>query len=202
LRLKEGEYRTTGPGTYRYGTYDEARRLALDVLAGRNAAEGRARLLSYFREALRLQPQGEVLIRRCVRDGVRIADSRPIAAGTFVFAAHGSAMRDVPEPDAFILDRPPEHYLHYGWGRHTCLGQFVSPVIIVESMIAVLALEDLGRPEPKRGESAVPLERRFGRLQLDDHNLYATTFCLSCADSGTTREYWPVGEPGCERPAG
>ena len=25
-------------------------------------------------------------------------------------------MRDVPEPDAFILDRPREHYLQYGWG--------------------------------------------------------------------------------------
>ena len=56
-------------------------------------------------------------------------------------------MRDVPEPDAFILDRPREHYLQYGWNRHTCLGQHVSPVIIVESMIALLGLQDLARPE-------------------------------------------------------
>ena len=91
-----------------------------------------ATLYKYFLEALRLQPQGEVLLRKCARDGARIADSRPIAAGTLVFASHGSAMRDVPEPDAFILDRPREHYLQYGWNRHTCLGQYVSPVIIVE----------------------------------------------------------------------
>jgi cytochrome P450 len=199
MRLKEGEYRTSGPGPYRYGSYDEARRLALDVMSGRNVRDARSRLLSYFREALRLQPQGEVLLRKCVRDGVRIADSRPISAGTFVFAAHGSAMKDVPEPDAFILDRPPEHYLHYGWGRHTCLGQFVSPVIIVESMIAVLGLEGLMRPDPKPGDQATPFERRFGRLQLDDQNLYATTFCLGYADSGTTCEFWPAARDGGAR---
>ncbi len=100
-------------------------------------------------------------------------------------------MKDVPEPDAFILDRPREHYLQHGWGRHTCLGQFVSPVIIVESMIAVLGLQDLARPRPRAGEHARPLERRFGRLQLDDQNLYATTFSLKFADEGSTREFWP-----------
>ena len=66
-------------------------------------------------------------------------------------------MRDVPEPDAFILDRPREHYLQYGWGRHTCLGQYVSPVIIVESMIALLGLQDLRGPEPRAGEPSFPV---------------------------------------------
>jgi cytochrome P450 len=153
--------------------------------------ESRAALYTYFLEALRLQPQGEVLLRKCVRDGSRVADSRPIAAGTLVFVSHGSAMKDVPEPDTFILDRPREHYLHYGWSRHTCLGQFVSPVIIVESMIALLGLQDLRRPEPRAGESSFPFERRFGRLQFDDQNLYTTTFSLRFADSGTTRRFAP-----------
>jgi cytochrome P450 len=190
IRLRDGEYRTSGSGS-RNGSFAEATKLALNVLSGREVKQSRRELYKYFLEALRLQPQGEVLLRKCVRDGARIADSRPIAAGTFVFAAHGSAMRDVPEPDAFVLDRPREHYLQYGWSRHTCLGQHVSPVIIVESMIAVLGLQDLRRPESRAGESAFPVERRFGRLQLDDQNLYATTFSLKCADSGTTRTFWP-----------
>ena len=67
----------------------------------------------------------------------------------------------------------------------------MSPVIIVESMIVMLALQDLSRPEPREGERAFPLERRFGRLQLDDDNLYATTFSLRYADSGTTPLFWP-----------
>ena len=191
IRLQEGEYRTAGSAEYRYGSFAEAKQLALNVLGGTNVAQSRAELRAYFLEALRLQPQGEVLLRKCARDGSRIADSRPLAAGTLVFASHGAAMKDVPEPDAFILDRPREHYLHYGWSRHTCLGQYVSPVIIVESMIAFLGLQDLTRPEPGAGEMAFPLERRFGRLQLDNQSLYATTFCLRFADSGTTRLFWP-----------
>ncbi len=191
LRLREGEYRTTGAGAYRYGSFAEARQLAFTVLSGSNVRQCRSELFKYFQEALRLQPQGEVLLRKCARDGARIADSRPIPAGTPVFVSHGSAMRDVPEPDAFILDRPREHYLQYGWSRHSCLGQHVSPVIIVESVIALLGLQDLARPAPRAGEPSFPFERRFGRFQLDDQNLYATTFTLQFADSGTTRVFWP-----------
>jgi hypothetical protein len=192
LRLKAGEYRTSGSDGVRYGSFTRATELAVNVLSGTRIAESRRELYGYFLEALRLQPQGEVLLRKCVSEGAHIADSRPIPAGTLVFAAHGSAMRDIPDPDSFILDRPRQHYLHYGWSRHTCLGQHVSPVIIVESMIAVLGLQDLTRPEAGAGEAAFPFERRFGRLQLDDQNLYATTFSLQFADSGTTRLFWPA----------
>jgi cytochrome P450 len=191
IRLQEREYRSSGPAGYRYGTFAEAIRLAVNVLSGSNVQESRAGLYSYFLEALRLQPQGEVLLRKCARDGSQIAGGRPITAGTLVFVSHGSAMKEVPEPDAFILDRPHEHYLHYGWSRHTCLGQYVSPVIIVESMIALLGLQDLRRPDARAGESAFPFERRFGHLQLDDQNLYTTTFSLQFSDSGTTRRFWP-----------
>jgi hypothetical protein len=192
VRLKEGEYRTSGSDQYRYGSFEEARQLALNVLNGVHVGSSREQLYKYFLEALRLQPQGEVLLRKCARDGVRIADSRPLSAGTFVFASHGSAMRDLPEPDAFILDRPREHYLQYGWKRHTCLGQHVSPVIIVETMVALLALQDLSRPEARQGEASFPFERRFGRFQLDDDNLYATSFSLRYTDAGTTHAYWPL----------
>jgi cytochrome P450 len=191
IRLKEGEYRTSGSEGYRYGTFAEVKQLAHNVLSGTNVGESRAQLQKYMFEALRLQPQGEVLLRKCARDGTTIADGRAIAAGTLVFASHGSAMKDVPEPDAFILNRPPEHYLHYGWSRHACLGRHVSPVIATESAIALLGLQDIGRPEPAPGESSFPLERRFGRLQFDDQGLYATTFSLRFSDEGTTRRFWP-----------
>ncbi|HZM96066.1 MAG TPA: hypothetical protein VFB92_21740 [Vicinamibacterales bacterium] len=196
MRLKESEYRTTGSAPARYGSFSEVTALAVNVLSGTRVAESRRDLYKYFLEALRLQPQGEVLLRKCVSDGARIAESRPLLAGTLVFAAHGSAMRDIPDPDAFILDRPRQHYLQYGWSRHTCLGQHVSPVIIVESMIAVLGLQDLSRPDPAPGESSFPFERRFGRLQLDDQNLYATTFSLRFADAGSTRLFWPHAAAG------
>ena len=191
IRLQEGEY-APAPADRQQGSFAEARQLALDVMSGTRVQEGRAGLYKYFLEALRLQPQGEVLLRKTARDGSRIADSRPLSAGTLVFASHGWAMKDVPEPNAFVLDRPREHYLQYGWNRHTCLGQYVSPVIVVETMIALLALQDLTRPEPNPGDTSFPFERRYGRLQLDDQNLYASTFSLRFADAGSTRQFWPL----------
>ena len=192
VRLKAGEYQTAGSPDHHYGSYDEVRQLALNVMSHPHELESRRKLYRYVMEALRLEPQGEVLLRKCAREGARIADSRPIAAGTLVFVSHGSAMKDVSEPDAFILNRPREQSMPYGWGRHTCLGQHVSPVIIVESLIAMLALEGLERPEPGPGELAFPLERRFGRMQLDDNNLYAKTFSLRFSDTGTTRKFYPA----------
>ena len=49
--------------------------------------------------------------------------------------------------------------------------QYVSPVIIVETIIALFGLLDLRRPEPGPGEASFPPDRRFGRLQFDDNNL-------------------------------
>jgi hypothetical protein len=71
-------------------------------------------------------------------------------------------------------------------------------VVIVETMIALLGLQDLTRPAPRAGEPSGPFERRHGRLQLDDQNLYATSFVLQYSDSGTTQQFWPVAKPGAE----
>src|SRR6185295_17037588 len=51
IRLQEGEYRTSGPGAYRYGSFSEARQLALNVLNGTDVQESRAALYKYFLEA-------------------------------------------------------------------------------------------------------------------------------------------------------
>jgi len=191
MKLQAGEYTSAGAADHHYGSFDEVRHLALNVMNGSHAQQARHKLYRYVMEALRLEPQGEVLLRKCAKEGARIADGRPISTGTLVFVSHGSAMKDVPEPDAFVLNRPRDQSMPYGWGRHTCLGQHVSPVIIIESVAAVLALEGLQRPEPRPGERSFPLERRFGRMQLDDNNLYATTFSLQFSDSGTTRQFYP-----------
>jgi hypothetical protein len=192
LRLKEGEYSRPGTQGVRYGKFEHARSLAHAHLTGQSSAETRAGLAEYAMEALRLEPQGEVLARECVTDGAVIAGSRPIRAGTLVFAAHGSAMKDVPEGESFVLDRPSEHYLHYGWRRHTCLGRYVSEVMLVETLAAVLGLEGLARPAPRPGESELPFETRLGQLQLGRDNLYATSFTLAFEDSGSTRAFWPA----------
>lgn len=193
IRLKEGEYARQDAalsGDKRHGSFEEARQLALDALENRDASESRRQLRQYALEALRLQPQSETLLRECRKEGATISGSRPIRAGTLVFAAHGSAMQDTEHADAFIIGRDEKHYLQFGYGRHKCLGQYVSPVILVETLISILALENLRRPQPRQGESGSPLERRFGRLQLDDNNLYARTFTLEFDFDGTTSRYY------------
>ena len=99
-------------------------------------------------------------------------------------------MQHVDNADAFVVGRDDNHYLQHGYGRHKCLGQYVSPVILVETLIAILALENLRRPKPREGETPFPLERRFGRLQLDDNNLYAKTFTLEFDSDGSTERYF------------
>ncbi len=99
-------------------------------------------------------------------------------------------MQDLDQPNAFIVGRDDKHYLQHGYKRHKCLGQYVSPILMVEALIAILALEDINRPPSKPGEPTFPSERRFGRLQLDDNNLYAETFTLAFDHQGTTRQYF------------
>jgi len=67
---------------------------------------------------------------------------------------------------------------------------------IFRAVGAPLTVVDIPRPEPRAGELEFPFERRFGRLQLDDQNLYATTFSLQFADSGTTQSFWPAAPTG------
>jgi cytochrome P450 len=194
IRLQDGDYEqgdsNSLPDGQRYGSFAEAKELAINVLEQRDVENSRNELRKYALEALRLQPQGEALLRECVKDGATIADSRPIRAGTLIFASHASAMQDVDQPNAFIVGREDKHYLQHGYKRHKCLGQYVSPVLMVEALIAVLALENVRRPPSNPGESTFPSERRFGRLQLDDNNLYAETFTLEFDDYGTTSKYF------------
>lgn len=194
IRLKEGEFLPqpdyTPQSGQRPGTFEEARSLALNIMNGRDAGDSRKELVKYVFEALRLQPQGEVLIRLCTKQGSIIGNSRPLSAGSLVFAAHGSAMQDVDHADAFIVGRNSDAYLHYGYKRHKCLGQYVSPVVICEALVSILCLQNIRRPKPGTGEADFPFERRFGRFQLDDNNLYARSFVLEFDDDGDTKSYY------------
>jgi cytochrome P450 len=175
LRLKDGEYEVRNGSTY-----DRA------VLMARTSETepeypGSLRVLTrYALEALRLRPQGEVLLRMCVEDNAELGGTL-IRKGTPVFAAFAAAMRDpafVPHPLAFDVERdeqPVEYlrdrerageapqsqlYLQHGFGRHKCLGRYASELTMRESLRALLRLG--------------ALERR-SELQMDEHGLYAVS---------------------------
>ena len=181
IRLQEGEYRPSGSGPYRYGSFDEARQLALDVLSGDERARRAAtELHKYFLEALRLQPQGEVLLRKCARDGRTIADGRPTSGGhARVRVARLGHER-----------RARTRRLHPGPAARALSAVRVEPAHLPRAVRLTghhrrdddrrcSGFRTSSGPRPGAGEPSFPFERRFGRLQLDDQNLYTTTFSLA-----------------------
>ena len=70
-----------------------------------------------------------------------------------------SAMRDgneLPDADEFRLDRPAHHYMHLGYGLHTCLGDHVSRVQIPEIVKQLLLTPNLRRAAGDAGKIHIP----------------------------------------------
>jgi cytochrome P450 len=175
LRLKDGEYEALEGSSY-----EDATRLANLNQGDPGYAESLETLRKYALEALRLKPQGEILLRLCTKDNTEL-DGVLLRKGTFVFVGYAGAMRDpsvVANPLAFNARRDerlagylsgkerareaPQSllYLHHGYGRHKCLGRYASELTMREGLRALLRL---GR-----------LERR-SQLEMDDQMLYASS---------------------------
>jgi Dyp-type peroxidase family len=111
-------------------------------------------------EAMRFAPQNPGLLRKCSADYVLAAGTERasrIPAGTIAFAATQSAMMDkrvIPDPGAFRLDRPSYHYMHFGWGLHTCFGQYIDGIQIPLMAKAVLSQRNLRRAPGDAGKLA------------------------------------------------
>ncbi|MBF6649325.1 cytochrome P450 [Methylobacter sp. BlB1] len=175
LSLKDGKYPVLNGSTYQ-----RALEMAQVPAGSPRETESLGILRKYALEGLRLEPQGEVLIRRCIKDNTEL-DGIPIRKGTLVFVSHAAAMRDpeaVPDPLAFDItrderlaayhkdrtrgDEAPQStlYLQHGFGRHKCLGRYASEITLQETLRAMLRLGNL---------------ERLGHLQMDDRNLYAVS---------------------------
>jgi cytochrome P450 len=90
----------------------------------------------YVFEALRFNPNNPALFRVASQD-YRLAKTwlhgTTIPKGTSVIAATQSAMFDermVDQPNQFRIDRPEYLGMHFGYGLHTCFGQYVNRVQI------------------------------------------------------------------------
>jgi cytochrome P450 len=111
-------------------------------------------LFKYCWEGLRFNPINPFVIRYCAED-YKLAGgtwrSTRIKAGRTVLICTRSAMRDGREldyADAFAIDRPGYHYMHMGYGLHTCLGNQVSQVQVPTIVKHLLRLS---RPRPVGG---------------------------------------------------
>jgi len=91
-------------------------------------------------EALRFDPFLKMIARVCVRDH-RLPSGSVVEAGGLVLIAVASAMFDedmLDRPEEFRPGRPPDAYLHFGYGPHACLGAHSGAVVITETLRRLL----------------------------------------------------------------
>ena len=103
----------------------------------------------YCWEALRFNPINPFVVRKAAAD-YRIAAgtwrSKLIKKDSIVLISGRSAMRDgrqVPVANSFCTDRPAYHYMHLGYGEHTCLGDQISRVQVPEIVKHLLLLPNV-----------------------------------------------------------
>ena len=135
------------------------------------AAAGDDQLVfQYCWEALRFNPINPFVARLCEADYVLASGTlreTPIEAGTLVLPSGRSAMHDERElehPEEFRLDRPPYHYMHMGYGLHTCLGDHVGRAQIpqiVKQLVLAGSIRRVAGAEGKIDFAGGPFPERF-----------------------------------------
>src|SRR5439155_6235078 len=109
-------------------------------------------------EAIRFNAIGPGVFRLAASDytlAKGTVRSKTIKQGTTVVALLQSAMFDSAEIDApheFRVDRPRHHYMHFGYGLHTCFGQYINAEQIPRLVKAVLKCRGLERANGPEGE--------------------------------------------------
>lgn len=133
-----------------------------DLLAGAQPAakaDDTATIRQYVYESLRFNSFGAGLFREVLEDYTIARGTlhrKTFRKGTQVLVATQSAMldaRQLRKPKAFKLDRPDYHYMHFGYGMHTCFGEYINGVQIPIIVKALLQCEGLERLPGERGET-------------------------------------------------
>jgi cytochrome P450 len=121
-----------------------------------------ALVAKYVFEALRFNPNNPVLFRMTGED-YRLAKGSlhgtTIPKGTSVIAATQSAMFDeriVDQPNEFRINRPEYLNMHFGYGLHTCFGQYVNRVQIPAILKPLLRHPGLRRDGELQYEGPFP----------------------------------------------
>jgi cytochrome P450 len=118
-------------------------------------------LAQYVFEALRFHPNNPGVFRIAAQDytlakGTEHATSVP--TGTQVLAATQSAMFDgsvIDAPKDFRIDRPGWNYMHWGFGLHTCFGQYINQIQIPGILKPLLKRHNLRRSATPEGKLCI-----------------------------------------------
>jgi cytochrome P450 len=136
-----------------------------DALSGAQEAAragNDALLAEYVFEALRFNPNNPGVFRIAAEDYTVAKGSLRatlIRKGMTVLPATQSAMFDehmVDNPNEFRIGRPPYLDMHFGYGLHTCFGQYVNRVQIPGILKPVLRKQGLRRAGELKYEGPFP----------------------------------------------
>jgi cytochrome P450 len=141
---------------------DELLKRPPDLAKAQQAAASNddALLSDYIFEALRFNPNNPVVVRIATQDyAIAKGTSREtrILKGTSVVAATQSAMFDdriVESPHEIRAGRPSYLYMHFGYGLHTCFGQYINRAQIPGILKPLLKRKNLRRAARDAGQLA------------------------------------------------
>ena len=141
---------------------------ALDQLLSRPAAlasaraaalaDDDARLAQHVYEALRFYPVNPIIYRRAICETSIAAGTlreRRVKLGSMVMASNLSAMfdgADVPAANSFRTDRPWDAYMLWGYGMHTCFGDYLNRVTLPGVLKPLLKQTGLRRAPGAAGQ--------------------------------------------------
>jgi cytochrome P450 len=141
---------------------DELLKRPADLAKAQDAAASNddAVLADYVFEALRFNPNNPVVVRRSVQDYTLAKGTMRetlIPRGWSVVAATRSAMFDdrfFESPNEIRAGRPAYLYMHFGYGLHTCFGQYINRVQIPGILKPLLRRRNLRRAAGEAGRLA------------------------------------------------
>ena len=112
-------------------------------------------LLRYFMEGARIRSTVG-LYRLATKDTVIDDGTKTVSvkAGEVLLCNLVTASADAaafPDPEEVKLDRPMDSYIHFGWGRHTCLGLGMTKVGLTTMLKTVGKLRNLRRAPGDQG---------------------------------------------------
>ena len=141
---------------------------ALDQLLSRPAALASARaaaladddvlLAQHVFEALRFYPVNPIIYRRANRETWIAAGTlraRRVKRGAMVMASNLSAMFDaveLPAVNRFRTDRPWDAYMLWGFGMHTCFGDYLNRTTLPQVLKPLLKQKGLRRAPGAAGQ--------------------------------------------------
>ncbi|KKK18240.1 heme peroxidase family protein [Aspergillus ochraceoroseus] len=157
---------------------------AIRKLAQSEEPEAFEKLKKYALEGFRLSTPAFGVLRTSM-DNTTIKDGKSMTAvktGDTIFVDFVTAGQDpskFPDPEEIRLDRPPEVYIHHGWGPHSCLGRAIVTTAGASLLRVLGRLGNIRRAPGPAGEMKSKFVNKAFKVYLPEDGSEWTPFPCS-----------------------